>query len=235
MSKKTILLVDDEWKMRNLLKIHLAKQYVVIEASNGVEALAKFTANIHLVILDIMMAEMDGWEVCERIRKESNVPIIMITARGDIADKSQGFGIGADDYLVKPFDVEELLLRVNALIRRSTTGRLKNEVAIGNQLIYQDLTVNMESRSVKANGSNMTLTPKEYDLLLYLLSNPNKVFTRDQLLDQIWGIHEVLDYRTVDTHIKNIRDKCKKMKLSFNPIKTVWGVGYQFEWVKDSI
>ncbi|MBM7587398.1 two-component system response regulator ResD [Bacillus pakistanensis] len=231
-NKKTILIVDDEWNMRNLLKIHLSKNFNVIEATDGYEALSKMVSEVDLVILDVMMPDMSGWEVCEKVRRTSDVPIIMLTARGEITDKVQGFGVGADDYLVKPFNIEELILRVNALIRRSSKS-FEKETPTGKEFVYQDLTIEFESRIIRANHSTVDLTPKEYDLLLFFISNSNKVFSRDQLLDQIWGINEVLDYRTIDTHIKNIREKLKKSKLSFNPIKTVWGVGYKFEYDKE--
>jgi two-component system, OmpR family, response regulator ResD len=228
MNRKTILVVDDEWAMRNLLKIHLSGSYKVIEASNGSEALSKLTNDVDLVLLDIMMPDMNGWDVCKRIRSKSQIPILMLTARGDIHDKAESFESGADDYVVKPFNIEELLMRINALIRRSTYN-IKSHNQIQHIQKYKELKINPEERRVSVQESMIEMTPKEFDLLLYLALNTNKVFSREQLLDQIWGIHEVLDYRTVDTHIKNIREKLRRNKLSFNPIKTVWGVGYKFE------
>jgi two-component system response regulator ResD len=228
MNRKTILVVDDEWAMRNLLKLHLSGSYNIIEASNGSEALSKFSNDIDLVLLDIMMPDINGWDVCKKMRNNSQIPILILTARGDITDKAQSFGSGADDYLVKPFNIEELLLRINALIRRSSYN-IKIENQVHHSLTHKELKINTEERRVTVHDSILELTPKEFDLLVYLASNPNKVFSREQLLDQIWGIHEVLDYRTVDTHIKNIREKLRRNKLSFNPIKTVWGVGYKFD------
>jgi two-component system, OmpR family, response regulator ResD len=229
MKRKTVLIIDDEWNMRNLLKIHLSNHFKVLEASSGKEALS-LIEKIDLVVLDIMMPDMDGWEVCEKIRKTSQVPILMLTARGDVKDKVQGFESGADDYLVKPFEPEELLVRLNALLRRSNYPLKQNE---SQNIQYGDLKIKKESRQVLINNFLIDLTPKEFELLLLLSMNPKKVFTREFLLDHIWGEHEVLDYRTVDSHIKNLREKLRKGNISFSPIKTVWGVGYRFEGQED--
>lgn len=179
-----------------------------------------------------MMPEMDGWEVCKKLRKTSQVPILMLTARGEIKDKVQGFTVGADDYLVKPFNAEELLVRAKALIRRSM---LSSESNLGSDGVIQlsDLKIDQKERQVYIKNIALELTPKEYDLVQLLVLNPKTIFTRDMLMDHIWGIHDVLDIRTVDSHVKNVREKFRKHNLSFNPIKTVWGKGYKFQAPED--
>jgi two-component system, OmpR family, response regulator ResD len=227
MERKTILIVDDEWNMRNLLKIHLTNLYKVMEASSGKEALSLLNSSeIDIVVLDVMMPDMNGWEVCKQIRESSSIPILMLTARADIKDKVQGFHSGADDYLVKPFEPEELKVRVQALLRRSLNSscQLQNSC-----ILYKDLHINKDSREILVSNSPVEFTPKEFDLILILAQYPKKVFTREQLLDRIWGRNEVLEIRTVDSHIKNIREKLRKANLSFTPLKTVWGLGYKFE------
>ncbi|WP_332249029.1 response regulator transcription factor [Bacillus sp. J33] len=231
--KESVLVIDDEWNMRNLLKIHLSPYFEVAEASSGAEAfgvLKKKKAD--LVILDLMMPEMDGWEVCKKLRKTSQVPILMLTARGEIKDKVQGFTVGADDYLVKPFNAEELLVRAKALIRRSMLSSESNLVSDG-VIQLSDLKIDQKERQVYIKNIALELTPKEYDLVQLLVLNPKTIFTRDMLMDHIWGIHDVLDIRTVDSHVKNVREKFRKHNLSFNPIKTVWGKGYKFQAPED--
>ncbi|KZN94576.1 DNA-binding response regulator [Aeribacillus pallidus] len=228
MKKERVLIVDDEWNMRHLLKINLSPYFHLTEAASGQEALTLLTkGRIDVVILDIMMPDMDGWEVCKKIREMSQVPILMLTARGDVKDKVQGFDVGADDYLVKPFEPEELVARVKALIRRSAAS--SNPIQTEGIIKIADLKIDQNERQVFVNDRPLELTPKEFDILLLLVLNPKTIFTRDMLLDRVWGVHDVLDIRTVDTHVKNIREKFRKNGLSFNPIKTVWGMGYKFQ------
>ncbi|MDX8362474.1 response regulator transcription factor [Cytobacillus sp. IB215316] len=238
--KKQILVVDDEINMRNLIKIHLSKDYEVYEADNGLEGLSVVKRKyqmLDLLILDIMMPQLDGWEVCKEIRQNLNIsiPVLMLTARDEVADRVKGLEIGADDYLSKPFAPEELQARVNALIRRSSASRHENNY--DGFLIFGDgiLTIDSTSREVRINDVLIDLTPKEFELIHLLALHPNKVYTRDILLDTVWGYNEPTELRTVDTHIKNIRVKMKKLQISFNPIKTVWGVGYRLNNPDESV
>ncbi|WP_102346172.1 response regulator transcription factor [Bacillus sp. Marseille-P3661] len=228
MEKPTILIVDDEWDMRNLLKIHLQRDFKVIEAKEGKEAIAIVDQTpIDIIILDIMMPDMSGWDVCEKIRKKRQLPIMMLTARTDIKDKVRGLEIGADDYLVKPFAPEELIARVNALLRRSYYKEEQyNDSTIN---IADEMSINTDLRKVSVHSKIIELTPKEFDLFALIAMNPKRIFNRETLLDKIWGIDDPKDARTVDTHIKNIRIKVREAGLSFNPIRTVWGVGYSFQ------
>lgn len=228
-NREKVLVIDDEWNMRNLLKIHLSPQFEVKEATGGEEAFRFLkTDKFDLVILDLMMPEMDGWEVCKKIRDTSQVPILMLTARGDIKDKVQGFNVGADDYLVKPFNSEELIVRSKALIRRSMMSS-DSHVNPEGFIEISDLKIDQQGRQVYIKNHVLDLTPKEFDLIQLLVLNPKTIFTRDMLMDHIWGIHDVIDIRTVDSHVKNVREKFRKSDLSFNPIKTVWGKGYKFQ------
>lgn len=228
MKKKKILIVDDEWNMRNLLNIHLRRDFNVIQAKDGLEALDNFNNTaVDLMILDVMMPDMSGWDVCERIREKSQVPILMLTARTDVKDKVRGLEMGADDYLVKPFAPEELLARVNALLRRAN---YKEENPSDSQIIFiGELCIDIELRKVFVNNKLVDLTPKEFDLLALIAMNAKRIYSRETLLDKIWGIDDPSDVRTVDTHIKNLRIKVREAGLSFNPIRTVWGVGYSLQ------
>ncbi|KAA0956087.1 response regulator transcription factor [Planococcus sp. ANT_H30] len=225
--KNKILVVDDEWNMRNLVKIYLSKEhYQVDEARGGHEAIQMARQNSYdLLVLDIMLPDIDGWEVCSAIRQTTQVPILMLTARNDVQDRVRGLNIGADDYLVKPFAPEELVARVNALLRRE---KVKKEGAQGVLVTFEDLLIDSESREVKVKSVSVELTPKEFDILYMAASQPKRVFTRDILLDTIWEPEDFRDLRTIDTHVKNVREKLRKAGLSYNPIKTVWGVGYKF-------
>lgn len=226
--KENVLVVDDEWNMRRLIDIHLSPHFNLLEAEDGPTAISIVNKEkVLLVILDLMMPGMNGWEVCLKIRETSQVPILMLTARGEVKDKVQGFDTGADDYLVKPFNADELIARSKALIRRSS-------IVFGvsqpdNKIQISDLKIDQTERQIFVGDSRLEVTPKEFDLILLLVLNPKTIFTRDMLLDHIWGVHEVLDIRTVDSHVKNLREKLRKKKLSFNPIKTVWGKGYKFQ------
>lgn len=226
--KSNVLVVDDEWNMLNLIRIHLSNDYDVVVADNGYEALEWIEKQtFDLIILDIMMPYINGWELCKKIREKHNTPILMLTARNELKDKVHGLEIGADDYLVKPFAFEELAARVHALIRRSRTNETFD---IKEQGIFTgDLEIHYANRKVKVKNKEVEFTPKEFDLIWLLASNTPQVFTRDLLLDKIWGIHDDREFRTVDTHIKNIRVKLREAQCQSNPIKTVWGVGYKFE------
>ncbi|MCF3944876.1 response regulator transcription factor [Oceanobacillus alkalisoli] len=225
--KDKILLVDDEWNMRNLIKIHLSRVDVDIdEAKSGQEALEMVNKeNYNLIILDIMLPDINGWEVCRTVRATKNMPILMLTARSDIKDRVHGLNIGADDYLTKPFAPEELVARVVAMIRRQ---KMNQEEIDTSTLNYADLSIEFDSRTVKVKDKPIELTPKEFDILHLIASQPKRVFTREIILDLIWSVNEYRDSRAIDTHVKNIREKLRKAGLPYNPIKTVWGVGYRF-------
>ncbi len=222
--KSRVLVVDDEKNIAELISLYLEKEgYDTKRVYDGQEAVKEFiNYQPHLILLDIMLPGMDGYDVCKEIRKTSDIPIIMLTAKGETFDKVLGLELGADDYIVKPFDTKELTARVKAVLRRSS---LRQESK--NRLEFTNLIIDMDNYSVTYNGKVLELPPKELEVLFLLASNPNQVFTREQLLDQIWGYDFIGDTRTVDVHIKRLRDKFKHD----NPwnIKTVWGVGYKFE------
>jgi two-component system, OmpR family, response regulator ResD len=226
MGLNRILIIDDEWNLRNLIKVYLNdSSYHVKEAENGLEGLRIIEKEpFDLVILDIMLPELDGWEVCRRIRLLSDVPILMLTARGSVSDRVRGLKIGADDYLPKPFASEELIARIEVLLRRGNLKETKNEAAV---IKYGPLQLNPESRICQVNQVDLELTQKEFDLLLLMARHPKKVYTREHLLGVIWENAFERDERIVDTHIKNIREKIKRVSSEWNPIKTVWGVGYK--------
>lgn len=232
MDKKRILIVDDDENIAELISLYLVKECFDTEiAADGESALEKFKEyQPQLILLDIMLPGMDGYDVCREIRKSSNVPIIMLSAKGEVFDKVLGLKIGADDYMIKPFDSNELVARVQAVLRRVQ----QNEEVVPNQVEepsdcvkYDGLTVNLNSYSVIYNGTVIDMPPKEMELLYFLASSPNQVFTREQLLDQIWGYDYIGDTRTVDVHVKRIREKIKDG--SNWSIATVWGIGYKFE------
>lgn len=229
MKKHRLLIVDDEWNMRNLIKINLRNEPVQItEAQNGREALEFIEREpFDLVILDIMMPDIDGWEVCRAIRRKSNIPILMLTARTDVKDVVRGLNEGADDYVTKPFVPEEFVARVHALLRRTKLNQEDKQ----RKLVFKDLVIDDDAKVVYVKGERINLTRKEFELLFLLASQPNRVFTREMLLDRIWGPEHIRDDRTVDTHVKNIREKFRKKNLSYDPIQTIWGIGYQFEKV----
>jgi two-component system response regulator ResD len=224
---QTLLIVDDEERIRDLLRMYLVKDgFQVLEADNGRDALAIIQQEIvHLVILDIMMPEFDGWTVCKRIREaNSTLPVIMLTARGDEFDRLMGFELGADDYIVKPFSAREVVARVKAVLKRTTiTNQSKG------MLSYPGITIDPEARAVSIKGITLALTPKEFDLLIYLAKRYGKVASREQILEQVWGYDFYGDLRTVDTHIKQLREKLTRQHDIPNYIQTVWGVGYKFE------
>ncbi len=225
--KQRILIADDESNIAEMISLYLTKEgYETQKAGDGKEAFRMVQSfNPDLIILDIMMPEMDGYEFCREVRKNSTVPIIMLTAKGETFDKVLGLELGADDYMVKPFDTKELVARVKAVLRR-----LENKESNAKKLSFENLTINLSNYSVSYCGENVEMPPKELELLFYLASHPNQVFTREQLLNQIWGYEYYGDTRTVDVHIKRIREKLGSEEEHTKwSIKTVWGVGYKFE------
>ena len=230
MEKLKILVVDDESRMRKLVKDFLVKAgYDVIEAGDGEQAVDTFYAqkDIALIILDVMLPKMDGWQVCREIRKKSQCPIIMLTAKGEVFDKVLGLELGADDYVVKPFEAKEVIARVKAVLRRSGVQNQKK----AKEVSYDGLYINMENYELRVRGKQIDTPPKEMELIYHLASNPNRVYTRDQLLDEVWGFEYYGDSRTVDVHVKRLREKLDGVSDQWT-LKTVWGVGYKFE-VKD--
>lgn len=229
MSEGLILVVDDEEHIRELVRLYLEKDgYTVAVAADGEEAVQK-AKQLHpqLIILDIMLPKLDGWDVCREVRKFSEIPIIMLTAKGEEFDKVLGLELGADDYLTKPFSPRELVARVKAILRRAVPEEPASNEDI---LSFPRLTINQSSREVMVDEREATLTPKEFDLLWFLAKNPGKVFTREQLLTAVWGYDYYGDLRTVDTHIKRLREKVERDSSKPSPhIKTIWGVGYKFE------
>ena len=227
MSMGKIMVVDDDQNICELLRLYLEKDgYTVVIANDGEEALAKFPAeNPDLMLLDIMMPKLDGWQVCREIRKKSNVPIIMITAKGETFDKVLGLELGSDDYVVKPFDPKEIVARIKAIMRRTGKSASDNDVK---EVSYDKLVVNMTKYELKVDGKVVDTPPKELELLYHLASNPNRVYTRDQLLDEVWGFEYYGDSRTVDVHIRRLREKLEGVSDQWC-LKTVWGVGYKFE------
>ncbi|HKM39678.1 MAG TPA: response regulator transcription factor [bacterium] len=224
---RKILVVEDEQRMRDLLRLYLEREgYKVVEAADGETALTVFAREeFALVLLDVMLPGLDGWVVCRRLRQNSNVPIIMLTARGEEIDRVTGFELGVDDYVVKPFSPRELVMRVKALLRRACPEGVRPE----EKLAFPGLTIDHPSRRVEAGEKEVALTPKEYDLLYFLAQQEGRVFTREQLLERVWGYDFYGDSRTVDTHIKNLREKLKRAGQGAHYLVTVWGVGYKFE------
>ena len=230
---KKILIADDNKQITTILSGYAKKEgFEPVIALDGAEALDKYLQYEHeiaVVLLDVMMPEIDGFEVCRRLRKESMVPIIMITARGEDYDKIMGLDIGADDYVIKPFSAPEVMARVRAVLRRLGA----QEPANAQTLSYANLYINLERYAVQINGEEVPLTKKEIELLWTLAKNSTKVFSRDNLLDSIWGYDYFGDSRTVDSHIKRLRAKLDKYEHHLWEIKTIWGVGYRFEGHKD--
>ncbi len=230
---KKILIADDNKQITLILSSYAKKEGLEpVVALDGKEALAKFTQyadEIAMVLLDVMMPELDGFEVCRRLRQQSMVPIIMITARGEDYDKIMGLDIGADDYVIKPFSAPEVMARVRAVLRRINVQETDGNAAQGQTLRYANLFINLDQYSVQIDGADVQLTKKEIELLWTLAKNSTKVFSRDNLLDSIWGIDYFGDSRTVDSHIKRLRAKLDKFEHPLWEIKTIWGVGYRFE------
>ena len=226
MENSRILVVDDDKNINELLRLYLEKEgFGVVSAYDGHEAVKQFDENEpDLVLLDIMLPGIDGWQVCREIRKKSDKPVIMVTAKGETFDKVLGLELGADDYVVKPFDTKEVVARIKAVLRRYSS---KNENKL-EEVRYDSLVVNRTNYELRIGGELVDAPPKELELLYHLASNPNRVFTRDQLLDEVWGFEYYGDSRTVDVHIKRLREKLEGKSEKWS-LKTVWGVGYKFE------
>ena len=227
MSKEKILVVDDDVNICELLRLYIERDdYQVVIANDGEQAVELFNREQpDLVLLDIMLPKMDGWQVCKEIRKTSNRPIIMLTAKGELFDKILGLELGADDYIIKPFEAKEVIARIHAVLRRTSTSEEKEKVK---EINWDKLSINLTSYELRVDGKYIDTPPKEMELLYYLASNPNKVFTRDQLLDKVWGFDYYGDSRTVDVHIKRLREKINGVSDQWS-LKTVWGVGYKFD------
>lgn len=228
-----ILVVDDEERIRRLLRMYLEREnYVIDEAADGEEALSKaLAANYDCILLDLMMPKKDGIEVCKELREEKATPVIMLTAKGEEANRVQGFEVGTDDYIVKPFSPREVVLRVKAILRRaSQTSYLQTETTAKDIIVYNHLTIDNDAHRVTADGKEVNLTPKEYELLYFLAKAPDKVFDREHLLKEVWHYEFFGDLRTVDTHVKRLREKLNRVsEKAASMIVTVWGVGYKFE------
>ena len=233
MAKQKILIVDDDNNIAELISLYLMKEcfdtMIVEDGEKALEQFGQFQPN--LILLDLMLPGIDGYQVCREIRRTSNVPIIMLSAKGEVFDKVLGLELGADDYIIKPFDSKELVARVKAVLRRTQTQAASLAAALpsenlGEYVEYPDLLINLTNYSVIYKGQNVDMPPKELELLYYLASSPNQVFTREQLLDHIWGYEYVGDTRTVDVHIKRIREKIHDNE--YWSISTVWSIGYKF-------
>lgn len=227
MPNEKILVVDDDTNICELLRLYLEKEgYVVKIVNDGVSAINAFKQeNPDLTLLDIMIPKLDGWQVCREIRKFSDKPIIMLTAKGETFDKVLGLELGADDYVTKPFDTKEVVARIKAVLRRTAPASDTSDVK---EVNYDKLSINLTNYEMKVNGVSVDTPPKELELIYHLASNPNRVFTRDQLLDEVWGFDYYGDSRTVDVHIKRLRDKLEGVSDKWE-LKTVWSVGYKFE------
>ncbi|MFT8316886.1 MAG: response regulator transcription factor [Sporolactobacillus sp.] len=231
--KTTILVVDDEERIRKLLRMYLEREnYQIDEAEDGDLALQlALDKDYDLILLDLMLPGMDGVEVCEKLRESKATPVIMLTAKGEEANRVQGFESGTDDYIVKPFSPREVVLRVKALLRRSSkTKFLETETSAKNVIVFPHLVIDHDAHRVKVDDQEVSLTPKEYELLYYLSQNPDKVFSREQLLKDVWNYEFFGDLRTVDTHVKRLREKLNRVsEEAAEMIVTVWGVGYKIE------
>ena len=224
---QTVLIVEDDRNIAELLQLYLEKEKYTVElAFDGGEGLDKFRAvRPDLVLLDVMMPVMDGWEDCKAIREAGNTPVIMLTAKGETDDKVTGLKAGADDYVTKPFEMKELLARIEAVLRRSDRCVEENKAR---KLIFEKMVIDMDAFELTVDGKKVDTPPKEMELLFFLASTPNRVYTRNQLLDEVWGFDYFGDSRTVDVHIKRLREKLEGVSDKWS-VKTVWGVGYKFE------
>ena len=223
----SVLVVEDDRNIAELLQMYLEKEgYAVTVALDGGQGLSKFRAiKPDMVLLDVMMPVMDGWAVCKAIRAESQTPVIMLTAKGETDDKVNGLKAGADDYITKPFEMKEVLARIEAVLRRSGSFTAEKKVR---RLVFDSLIIDMDAFELTVDGMKVDIPPKEMELLFYLASSPNRVYTRNQLLDEVWGFDYFGDSRTVDVHVKRLRDKLDGISEKWT-LKTVWGVGYKFE------
>lgn len=229
-AKTKILIVDDDNNIAELISLYLTKEcYDTKIVNDGEEALSAFESyNPNMILLDLMLPGIDGYQVCREIRTKSNVPIIMLSAKGEVFDKVLGLELGADDYIMKPFDSKELVARVKAVLRRfQPTKPVSASLPATKCVEYPDLTINLSNYSVVYKGKHIDMPPKELELLYFLAASPNQVFTREQLLDHIWGYEYIGDTRTVDVHVKRLREKIKDHKNW--QLATVWGIGYKFE------
>lgn len=226
MSAEKVLVVDDDLNICELLRLYLEKEgFEVVIVNDGKAAVEAFRAESPaIVLLDIMLPKLDGWQVCREIRKFSNAPIIMLTAKGEVFDRVLGLELGADDYIVKPFDTKEVVARINAVLRR-VAASAHDEVK---EVQYDKLSINLTNYELVVNGVQIDTPPKEMELIFHLAKNPNRVFTRDQLLDEVWGFDYYGDSRTVDVHVKRLREKLEGVSDKWE-LRTVWGVGYKFE------
>ena len=226
MAQERILVVDDDTNICELLRLYLTKDgYNVVVANDGQSAVSMFQEeNPSLVLLDVMLPKLDGWQVCREIRKFSETPIIMLTAKGEVFDRVLGLELGADDYVVKPFDTKEIVARIKAVLRRSVSSTAE-EIK---EVHYDKLSINLTNYELKVAGVQIDTPPKEMELIFHLAKNPNRVFTRDQLLDEVWGYDYYGDSRTVDVHVKRLREKLEGASDKWE-LRTVWGVGYKFE------
>ena len=226
MASERVLIVDDDTNICELLRLYLEKEgFVTSIANDGESAITIFKQEQpDIMLLDIMLPSLDGWQVCREIRKFSDTPIIMITAKGETFDKVLGLELGADDYISKPFETKEVIARIKAVLRRSSATQSQSI----KEVQYDKLLINLTNYELKVGGKHIDTPPKEMELIYHLASNPNRVFTRDQLLDEVWGFDYYGDSRTVDVHVKRLREKLEGVSEEWE-LKTVWGVGYKFE------
>lgn len=226
MSKRSILIVDDDINICELLRLYLEKDgFSTIVANDGLKAIElNEKLSPDLILLDIMLPELDGWQVCRQIRKTCDTPIIMLTAKGETFDKILGLELGADDYISKPFETKEVIARIKAVLRRTAEKEKEDQ----NFVSFDKLSVNLTTYELIVDGKVIDTPPKELELIYHLASNPNRVYTRDQLLDEVWGFDYYGDSRTVDVHVKRLREKLENVSSNWS-LKTVWGVGYKFE------
>jgi len=229
MATEKILIVDDDVNICELLRLYLEKEgYSTEVVNNGLDAVTVFSETApDLVLLDIMLPGLDGWQICREIRKTSQTPIIMLTAKGEIFDKVLGLELGADDYIVKPFEPKEVIARIKAVLRRTAPAQTPSQET--NKIVtYDKLSINLTNYELKINGEYVDAPPKELELIYHLASNPNRVYTRDQLLDEVWGFEYYGNSRTVDVHVKRLREKLEGVSDQWE-LRTIWGVGYKFD------
>ncbi len=226
MANERIMIVDDDVNICELIRLYLEKEkYSTVIVNDGAEAVTAFSEiNPDLILLDVMLPGLDGWQVCRKIRNTSNVPIIMLSAKGETFDKVLGLELGADDYIVKPFETKEVLARIKAVLRRTVSASIEQV----KEVHFDKLMINLTNYELKVAGVQIDTPPKELELIFHLASNPNRVFTRDQLLDEVWGFDYYGDSRTVDVHVKRLREKLEGVSDKWE-LKTVWSVGYKFE------
>ncbi len=228
MANEKILIVDDDINICELLRLYLEKEgYSAEVVTDGLKAVDAFNStNPDLVLLDIMLPGLDGWQICREIRKTAQTPIIMLTAKGELFDKVLGLELGADDYITKPFETKEVVARIKAVLRRSVSAAPVSDTK--KEVEFDNLAISLTNYELKVNGKAIDTPPKELELIYHLASNPNKVYTRNQLLDEVWGFEYYGDSRTVDVHVKRLREKLDGVSDKWE-LKTVWGVGYKFE------